>query len=106
MKLLYTHPNRILVENCKNVVENAGIETLLRNEYAGGGVGELAPIETWLELWVANDSDYVKAKELVDSTFIDSNETEDIPSWICGKCHEQNDASFDYCWNCQQEKPR
>ena len=104
MRLLYTHPNRILVENCKNVVENAGIETMLQNEYAGGAIGELAPINAWLELWVANDSDYDKAKQLVDSTFADDKEN--AATWQCSKCHEMNDAAFDFCWKCQQQQPQ
>jgi hypothetical protein len=24
--------------------------------------------------------------------------------WECPCCHEQNDGSFDICWNCQSEK--
>jgi hypothetical protein len=24
--------------------------------------------------------------------------------WECPCCHEQNDGSFDICWNCQTEK--
>jgi hypothetical protein len=25
--------------------------------------------------------------------------------WECPCCHENNDGSFDICWNCQTEKP-
>ncbi len=24
--------------------------------------------------------------------------------WTCPCCHEQNDGTFDICWNCQTEK--
>ncbi|MDQ7072910.1 MAG: DUF2007 domain-containing protein [Gammaproteobacteria bacterium] len=34
MKLLYTRENRYLVYNIQNVIENHGITTLLKNEYA------------------------------------------------------------------------
>ena len=24
--------------------------------------------------------------------------------WLCGKCSEQNDATFEFCWNCTKER--
>lgn len=48
MKLIYTNENRFLVSNMKNIVENAGIEVTLKNEFAFGGVGDLSPFECWL----------------------------------------------------------
>lgn len=95
MKLLYTHPNRILVENAKNIVENAGIATELRNEFAGGGMGELAPINTWLELWV-RARDLEPARAVLDAAFA-SAEAED---WRCPRCGELNSGSFEFCWQC------
>ena len=53
MRLLYTNENRLIVSNAKNIVEDAGIDVVLRNEFAVGGMGELAVFDTWLELWVS-----------------------------------------------------
>ncbi len=101
MKLLYTNENRYLVHNIQNLVENAGIEIMLKNEFAAGSAGDLVPHETWLELWVLNDDDYDNAMYIISSSFSKSDDKE----WVCEQCHEHNDASFDFCWNCQQSAP-
>lgn len=99
MKLIYTHENRMLVSNAKNIVENAGIEVSLKNEYAAGAAGDLAVFDTWLELWVVDDADYEKAKYLVEKSLSSSAATE----WVCKVCNEKNAGSFELCWNCQAE---
>jgi hypothetical protein len=98
MKLLYTHENRFLVSNIQNIVENAGINIILKNEYAGGGAGDLVPHETWLEIWV-DETDFMAANNVITSSFSQHDEA----SWSCQQCQEVNDASFEFCWNCQNE---
>ncbi|MDC9725793.1 MAG: DUF2007 domain-containing protein [Gammaproteobacteria bacterium] len=97
MKLIYTNENRYLVHNIQNIVENAGITIMLKNEFAAGAAGDLVPHETWLELWVVNDDDYDKAMVAIDSSFSTANDAE----WIYNSCKEVNNASFEFCWNCQ-----
>ncbi len=101
MKLVYTHENRFLVNNSKNILENAGIEVILKNEYAAGGVGDLSPHDTWLELWVLNDADYDRAVAVIEAA--QSRNCED--DWECNECHEINDPSFEVCWWCQNPRP-
>tara|TARA_R110002049_G_scaffold303196_4_gene497322 strand:- start:236 stop:541 length:306 start_codon:yes stop_codon:yes gene_type:complete len=96
MKLLYTNENRYLVHNIQNLVENAGIAIMLKNEFAAGAAGDLVPHETWLELWVIHDFDYEKAMQVISESFSD----EDDVTWVCKNCREINDASFQFCWNC------
>lgn len=100
MKLIYTNENRFIVSNIKNIIENTGIETSLKNEYIAGAAGDLSPFDTWLELWV-EDNDYIKAMTILES--IENNDTSH--DWSCSHCHEKNNASFELCWNCQHEKP-
>lgn len=101
MKLVYTHENRYLVHNIQNLVEHADIEIMLKNEFAAGAAGDLVPHETWLELWVINDDDYDKAMNVIASSF----GQDDAEEWECTQCHERNDASFEFCWNCQHNAP-
>lgn len=101
MKLIYTNENRLLVSNIQNIVENVGISVMLKNEYAGGAAGELIPHETWLELWVVDDEDYDKAMHTIDNAFSSPDST----GWHCTHCNEHNDASFDFCWQCQNPAP-
>jgi len=99
MKLIYTHENRLLVELAKSKLEVAGIAVFLKNEFAQGGSGDLAPHQAWPELWLERDRDYERARQLLADA-----ETQQV-SWRCRDCGEENGAAFDYCWNCQQPRP-
>ncbi len=101
MKLVYTHENRFLVSNIQNILENAGIAVMIKNEYAAGGAGDIAPHETWPELWVLEEDSYPQAMALIKA----SQTPEQLPLWVCPQCHEQNDGHFEICWNCLTAKP-
>jgi len=100
MKLVYTHENKILVENAKNLLSEHGIEAVLRNEFSSGAMGDLSPMDTWPEVWV-NDDAAVQAEAVVAAL----KSAVQGPTWQCAHCHEENEASFDVCWQCQTEKP-
>lgn len=100
MKLVYTNPNRMMVENAKNLVEATGISTRIKNEYLSAGMGELSGIDTWPELWVLNDDDCDKAKLHIKPLMtVDPGQ-----EWFCSECEESNAATFDSCWSCQTNK--
>ena len=95
MKLIYTHENKILVENARNFLKEQGVDSVLRNEFASGGMGELSPIETWPEVWVA-DTNYTTATKIINSYLTPvSGDT-----WRCQNCGEENEANFECCWQC------
>lgn len=97
MKLIYTHENSFLVNHAKNILDNIGIKTVLKNEYLSGGIGELPPLEAWLELWLLIESDYEQAIKELESL----NNNQSNPDWQCANCQELNEGQFDLCWNCQ-----
>jgi hypothetical protein len=99
MKMVYTHENRFFVHNAKNIIDTAGISTLLKNEYAAGAAGDIAPFDAWLELWVLDDSDYGQAFELIEQAF--DNHSQD--SWGCSHCKSKNEPAFEICRACQTE---
>lgn len=101
MKLIYTHENRLLVGNAKNILEANGIDVILKNEFSQGGVGELSAIDSWPQLWILNDADYDKAASVMENSL--SKDTD--PEWKCASCSENNDASFGSCWKCQSPCP-
>ncbi len=100
MKLFYSHENPFFVGNARNLLENAGIEVMTKNEFSSSGSGELAPMDTWPELWVVNEKDYTAAQAIIDEIKSPS----DKPPWFCSNCGEENDASFEFCWQCQTER--
>ncbi len=96
MKKLFTHENRMIVFNLKNILEQEGIESVVINEFAAGGVGDLPAFDTWPELWLEDESRLVQAEKIVREA-MDGNAGE---AWQCPGCQEINDASFQICWNC------
>lgn len=95
MKLVYTHPNRFLVLNAKNLLEIEHMTAVLRNEYSSGAAGELPPIDNWLELWITQDMHFDRAVQLLSSFH-----TTPTKDWLCRECDEQNGVAFEYCWQC------
>jgi hypothetical protein len=96
MKKVFSHENRLIVFNLKNVLQDAGIACVVENEFASGGVGDLSPFETWPELWVVNDEDKVRALDVIARV----QSAGDEPEWFCARCGERNPGSFQVCWNC------
>ncbi len=101
MAPVFSHPQLTIVVQVRDVLAQAGIATQLRNEYASGAAGELAPIDTWPELWLANAGDRERALALIASV----RHGADAPDWACRQCGSDSPASFDYCWHCGAEKP-
>jgi hypothetical protein len=94
MKKLFTHENRLIVSNIRNLLEGEGIECQLRNEFAGGGVGDLAPFDIWPELWVA-DEDIGRGIEVLNEL-----QQENLIRRQCPACGAENDGHFRLCWQC------
>src|SRR5262245_11005090 len=45
-----------------------------------------------------------KAERILDSIDF-SQKSENAPLWICAKCGEQVESSFDECWSCGASRP-
>ena len=100
MKLVYTHENRLMVLNVKNILIDHGIEVVVNKEYASSAAGGLAPIDTWPEVWIVNDDDLGSSMKIIESLDVEVK----IAKWECFECLEMKDYRFDYCWNCKRDK--
>ncbi|WP_116369085.1 putative signal transducing protein [Parahaliea mediterranea] len=100
MNRVFSHPQLAIVVQMRDVLAQAGIDAHLRNEYAAGAAGELAPIDTWPELWLARPRDTERALALIASVQQQSDE----PDWQCASCNSDSPASFDYCWRCGADR--
>ena len=98
MRKIYSSQNPTLVWHAKNILESAGIECALCNEFASGGVGQISPFDAWPELWVDDQYGY-RAQMLLKREF----EASGLPDWTCPQCGETSDGAFTACWNCTQE---
>ena len=92
MKRVYSSFNQTAVYHARNLLENEGIETLVRNAQLSSAMGELPPAECQAELWVVNDADATRAATILDRK---------IPGedWTCS-CGETLGPQFTQCWRC------
>ena len=96
MKKLYTHENRMIIFNLKNVLQEKGIDSSVINEFASGGAGDLATFDTWPELWISDVERFGEAESILQKIVFGS----DDGYWHCRGCQEKNGAAFELCWKC------
>ena len=97
MKKLTSSESLVTINHFKNVLESEGIPCQIRNEFLGGIAGEMPLQEIWPELWIVNDIDYDRAKQLIDAAITDESPHS---NWKCRQCGEDNEGQFAACWNC------
>ncbi|MGH1486164.1 MAG: DUF2007 domain-containing protein [Cellvibrionaceae bacterium] len=98
MQKVYTDQTLLMVTHIQNLLNTAHIKSVLRNEYAAGGVGELSFVDSWPELWVEYE-DVAQAKKVI-ADFLTSSEEQE---WVC-QCGETNGAAFASCWSCRSDR--
>ena len=97
MKKLTSHASNVTIHHYRNLLEAEGIPCEIRNEHLGSVFGELPFTETWPQLWVVNDLDYDRAKQLISDEVLNESPA---ASWRCKQCGEENEGQFSVCWNC------
>lgn len=93
----------ITINHYKNVLNSEGIAAFIKNEHLGSIVGEMPFQEVWPELWIRDDLDYDRAKQLIDTQTV-AEESPGRP-WRCAKCGAENEAQFGACWSCSTSRP-
>ena len=97
MKKLTSADTVVMINHYKNILEAEGIPCQIRNEHLNQIYGEMPFTEVWPELWIVNDLDYDRAKQLIDTTI--SDESPQAP-WRFRQCGEENEGQFAACWKC------
>lgn len=88
-----------MVWQAKNHLDEKGIPCFIKNEFASGGIGELSPLDSEPEVWICDDQWQAKAEQLVAAL-----EAQPLgETWQCRRCGEQNDSSFELCWQCAHD---
>ena len=98
MRLTYKHENRGLVYSVKNILAIHNIDCHIKNDFGNTMGAEFGICNTLLELWVINDGDYERARELIKQEL---KEPKNLKAWICRNCGEENAGQFALCWSCQ-----
>ena len=84
----------------KQLLDDKGIPCFVKNEFAIGAMGELSPMDVLPEVWISDPLLLPKAKQLIENF---EKPPSNLSPWICNTCHEQNDATFELCWQCGQD---
>ena len=100
MTRIYSTPNAPVAHLVRHALEGDGIAAEVRGEARAAFVGEIPPIEAWVEVWV-DDADAARAAPTV-ATFTSDDATPD--AWTCA-CGETLDGSFGTCWSCGAAAP-
>ncbi len=100
MNIVYKHENKAILHLAKNLLELNAIECFIKNEHSASAGGNLGLSNAAAELWIMNANDTEKAVSIIDKEISNVSLK---PSWSCRQCGEENDGSFEVCWNCQGE---
>jgi putative signal transducing protein len=99
MKRVYRAASLLQVAHARNVLTSVGIDCELRNVYLAGAAGELPMMETWPQLYVADDDEQPALRALARAQTSQTGEP-----WICEECGEHLEPQFTCCWRCGQER--
>jgi rubrerythrin len=93
-----------LVGHYQSILESNGIETFMKNRFGTGGTGELPFVEVVPQLWVLNDDDERRARDLI-SELEGPGEGPQGEKWVCRECGTVLEAAFTDCWKCSAARP-
>jgi hypothetical protein len=96
MKELYQARDRFEAQLLKDFLAGYHIRTVVHGEYLGGAAGEL-PVSSSVPIWVLEERDFARARELVAHFLTQEVSGE---AWFCRQCGERNEAQFHLCWRC------
>jgi hypothetical protein len=100
MKELFRERDITRVHYFQGVLEENGIQTLIRNEFlTGSGVSEIPIPEFFPALCVLNDDDYVQAVAIIRE-HLTANQKGAQTEIKCDFCGETNPGNFEICWSC------
>ena len=97
VKRFYAAADLIEAQLLKDLLMESGIASEIFNQNARGGTGEIPFTHVYPELWLLDENDQSRARELVDQY-----EHSEIPSGVtfCNQCSEENPRNFASCWQC------
>ncbi len=107
MLKLYEAADRIEAQLLMDFLAGYHIKTVLLGDYLTGAAGEL-PANSFPVIWVVEDEDLARARQLLDDFFSTPTPTGESGSthWTCRSCGERIEGAFELCWNCGRARDR
>lgn len=98
MKLVFVSQHLFEVEMRMERLDQAGISCMIKNQRSSGLAGEIPFMEIFPELWVIQDEDAYRARQVLDEELI--TQPSNSGAWVCTGCGEQHERQFSECWRC------
>jgi Putative prokaryotic signal transducing protein len=97
VKRVYAAADLIEAQLLKDMLREAGIATEIFNQNARSGTGEIPFTHAYPELWLRDENDHARARQIIDEY-----ENAEIPTGVifCIHCSEENPKNFASCWQC------
>ena len=89
-----------MLQQVKQMLDEKGIQNVVKNQFASGAIGELSPIDAVPEIWIVDDSWLPKVNRMISE--LTARQCLAGP-WRCSVCNEANEANFEICWQCGSE---
>lgn len=99
MKKIFSSPIVGEIPRLRNMLEDAGIACVLRNEISSGLSPEIPIAESTPELWIDDDERLAEALQ-IKADFFQSPATAVENEWLCQQCGEISEPQFNSCWKC------
>lgn len=100
MRQVYLASNLVDAHLVKDHLISFGIKAHIHGENLVGAAGEL-PTDAYPTVWVTDNDDYERARQLVHGIVAEPKATQLFPdNWICPDCAEPSEAAFTECWRC------
>ena len=100
MRIIFASQHLFEVEMRKEQLAQAGIRCLIKNQRSSGLAGEIPFTEVFPELWVIQDEDAYRARQVLDEELI--TQPSSPGDWVCIGCGEHHESQFSECWKCGQ----
>jgi hypothetical protein len=97
MKRVYCAANLPDAHLMLHLLVSEGIAARVFNENLQGGLGDIPFTHTYPEVWVDDERDFQRARELIKARELTSADSRTV---ACAKCGEDNPRNFQLCWNC------
>lgn len=98
MKLVHTAAQSTEARVLRQLLEAEGLAVLVKGEHIDTLRGEIPIPEAMPTVWVLDDAEESRAREILASYLTGAGETGE--AWTCGGCGEEHDAQFGACWSC------
>jgi len=104
VKQIYSARDLLDAQLLNDFISDHKIEVLIKGGLLIGAIGEI-PADTTPSIWVLDDDDYDRAKELV-AVFEarDNIVPAEMGVWKCLDCDELIEPQFSQCWHCGKSR--